>query len=270
MGDVHEAGDHLIVIGRVVELEVQTPTLPLLFFQGGYGTFAPRSLVLPARGRLTEPVRMADAARLDFEQLAADVGLECRVFAAQEDHTIIVATAGGHAKGIDPVGAVLPFFPPFGYPVAAWGSPSTRQAWFDAFPTELSEDDRQSLNGKLDAIRRHGWGLTFDSAGAREAQVLVDAMAKYGQTPDFERRLVEVGRQIAGLNDPSDLDEHTARKVRTITVPVFGPSGPVLYPTLYGLPDEPSLEFVERARDALLSTCRALSERFGGTANTVL
>src|SRR6185437_14358437 len=34
---VTEAGDHLIVIGRVLELDVANPSLPLLFFQGGYG-----------------------------------------------------------------------------------------------------------------------------------------------------------------------------------------------------------------------------------------
>ena len=37
---VHEAGDHLIVLGAVKELEVQKPAKPLLFFQGGYGEFA--------------------------------------------------------------------------------------------------------------------------------------------------------------------------------------------------------------------------------------
>lgn len=265
IGDVHEAGDHLIVVGRVVDLHVQTPTLPLLFFQGGYGTFAPRSLVMATRGRLTESVRMADAARHEFERLAADVGLECRVFAKEEDHIVIVATAGS-ADGIDPVGAVLPFFPPFfGYTIAAWGSTATRQEWYDAFPAKLSEDDRRSFDDVLDAIRRRGWALTFESAGAREAQALVEAMAKYGRTPDLERRLTDAGRRVTGLDNPADLDEHTARKVRTITAPVIGRNGPVLYPTLYEFPRDSSLEFVESARDALVTTCNKLSERFGGT-----
>jgi len=37
---VHEAGDHFIVLGRVVALEVETIASPLLFFQGGYGEFS--------------------------------------------------------------------------------------------------------------------------------------------------------------------------------------------------------------------------------------
>mgnify|MGYP003712026671 CR=1 FL=1 len=38
---VHEAGDHYIVLGEVVALEVERPDRPLLFFQGNYGAFAP-------------------------------------------------------------------------------------------------------------------------------------------------------------------------------------------------------------------------------------
>ncbi|MDO7835780.1 flavin reductase family protein [Sphingobium sp. HBC34] len=37
---VHEAGDHYIVLGRVVALEVERPERPLLFFQGNYGQFS--------------------------------------------------------------------------------------------------------------------------------------------------------------------------------------------------------------------------------------
>lgn len=36
---VHKAGDHYIVLGRVVALEASTPGRPLLFFQGAYGEF---------------------------------------------------------------------------------------------------------------------------------------------------------------------------------------------------------------------------------------
>jgi 3-hydroxy-9,10-secoandrosta-1,3,5(10)-triene-9,17-dione monooxygenase reductase component len=33
----HDAGDHIIVVGRVLDLEVQREGRPLLFFRGGYG-----------------------------------------------------------------------------------------------------------------------------------------------------------------------------------------------------------------------------------------
>lgn len=37
---VHEAGDHDIVVGRVVDLGVAREGNPLLFYRGGYGRFA--------------------------------------------------------------------------------------------------------------------------------------------------------------------------------------------------------------------------------------
>ncbi|CAA9251129.1 MAG: Nitrilotriacetate monooxygenase component B [uncultured Acidimicrobiales bacterium] len=37
---VHEAGDHDIVVGHVVDLAVTSEAPPLLFFRGGYGRFA--------------------------------------------------------------------------------------------------------------------------------------------------------------------------------------------------------------------------------------
>jgi flavin reductase (DIM6/NTAB) family NADH-FMN oxidoreductase RutF len=36
---VHDAGDHLIVVGRVVDLSVEQEGKPLLFYRGGFGTF---------------------------------------------------------------------------------------------------------------------------------------------------------------------------------------------------------------------------------------
>lgn len=38
--DIHEAGDHLLVTARVTELESNTGQ-PLLFYRGGFGSFAP-------------------------------------------------------------------------------------------------------------------------------------------------------------------------------------------------------------------------------------
>ena len=37
--EVHDAGDHVIVVGRVVELGYQHEGKPLLFYRGGYGRF---------------------------------------------------------------------------------------------------------------------------------------------------------------------------------------------------------------------------------------
>jgi 3-hydroxy-9,10-secoandrosta-1,3,5(10)-triene-9,17-dione monooxygenase reductase component len=38
ISSVHEAGDHFVVVGRVLDLEARDADRPLLFFKGGYGT----------------------------------------------------------------------------------------------------------------------------------------------------------------------------------------------------------------------------------------
>ena len=37
---IHEGGDHCIVVGRVLELDVLDDNAPLVFWKGSYGTFA--------------------------------------------------------------------------------------------------------------------------------------------------------------------------------------------------------------------------------------
>lgn len=268
IGDIHEAGDHYIVIGKVLGLDVLTPTLPLLFFQGGYGTFAPRSLVMASRGRPSEGVLAAEASRDALEKLTAEVGLECRVFAREDDGLTLVATAG-NAGTADPVGAVLPFYPPFGGTIAAWGTTEMRKEWYDGFPAELTPQQRVEFDAHLDRIRERGWTLTFRSDAATEAEEVVEAMAEYGRTPSLQRRLFEAGRQMRGLDDPDLLDESTAGQVRTITAPVLGPDGPLLHLTLYGFPENPTLAFVEHARDVLIETSRMLSSQLGGQPDSV-
>ena len=73
---LHEAGDHYIAVGRVCGLDVARPSLPLVFFQGGYGRFAPMSLTAPAEPDLAERLRQVDLARPTMEDVAADLGVE--------------------------------------------------------------------------------------------------------------------------------------------------------------------------------------------------
>ena len=246
IGDVHEAGDHDIVLGKVLALEVETPTIPLLFFQGGYGTFAPRSLVMASRGRPSEAVRAAEAAREDLERLAESAGLECRVLAREGDGLAIVATAG-HASGADAVGATLPFFPPFGGTIAAWGSPELRSEWYGSFPTAVEPEQRAAFDAALDRIRERGWTLTFRSEAATEAEEVVELMAEYGRTPSLERRLLEAGKRMSGPDDPSLLNESTAGDVRTLDGARPQHKWPAPAPHSLRLPPEP-VAGVHRAR----------------------
>ena len=64
------AGDHLIVLCAVEQMDVARPVTPLLFFQGGYGGFNPRGMTARGDGDLIAAVRMAEVARPHIERLA--------------------------------------------------------------------------------------------------------------------------------------------------------------------------------------------------------
>ncbi|MBO0843178.1 MAG: flavin reductase family protein, partial [Nocardioides sp.] len=68
--DIREAGDHYLVLGEVTALDVARPVQPLLFFQGGYGRFAPRSLVTLPERDLIAAVRLAESGRDELDALA--------------------------------------------------------------------------------------------------------------------------------------------------------------------------------------------------------
>src|SRR5258708_23155135 len=73
---IDDAGDHFIVIGRVLDLNVGSTKSPLIFFQGGYGRVSMRSLVAPYEVWLFEQRRVAALAREEMEELAMGLGLE--------------------------------------------------------------------------------------------------------------------------------------------------------------------------------------------------
>jgi hypothetical protein len=67
---IHGAGDHHIVVGRAHHLDLVGAEEPLLFFRGGYGSFAPLSLA-SGEADLYEQLRAVDLARPQMESLAS-------------------------------------------------------------------------------------------------------------------------------------------------------------------------------------------------------
>lgn len=70
---VGEAGDHFVLMGLVRQLEIASGGLPLLFFQGGYGQFAPSSIMISdTRGLHTAQLRTIDQVRPEMERVVRE------------------------------------------------------------------------------------------------------------------------------------------------------------------------------------------------------
>jgi flavin reductase (DIM6/NTAB) family NADH-FMN oxidoreductase RutF/DNA-binding IclR family transcriptional regulator len=223
---VHEAGDHFIVIGRVRDLDIGTPALPLVFFQGGYGRFS--SLSLAAwESDLGVQMRSADLARPHMETLADELDAECVTSAIVGEDMVLVARAGTLRTQRLPtaVGQRIPFEPPLGTAFVAWASPTAREAWFRRLGNDTTDETRAVLERTLSEVHDAGYAI---GRGARwhseAAQVLTsdDPDHDPGETAAQMHRLIQLL--------PPDYESPTVPTddVRTINVPVFGPGGVVV------------------------------------------
>jgi flavin reductase (DIM6/NTAB) family NADH-FMN oxidoreductase RutF/DNA-binding IclR family transcriptional regulator len=257
---VRDAGDHVLVLGRVRALDLESPRLPLLFFQGGYGRFAPFSLAASdTGGSLTTPLRHVDLIRPQMEQIAERFSCRCVAGARSGDDVVIVASAGQSQEEADTatlVGQRLPHLPPSGSVFAAWGSPEEQQEWLRC----ASEPDRTQHQAALELVRARGYSLGLLSSAQRKFASTLEAMA---QAPSATWHTSLLGLIPHLSYDPPQLTADTLSLVRQIAAPVFGPDGSVaLALTLfgYGAPPEGSTALIS----ALVETAAAATERIGG------
>jgi flavin reductase (DIM6/NTAB) family NADH-FMN oxidoreductase RutF/DNA-binding IclR family transcriptional regulator len=261
LGEVTEAGDHFIVLGEVRDLDIEESSLPLLFFQGGYGRFAPLTLTASDRGgMLTEQLREFDLVRSTLGELAADLSARCIASAPSEDALAVIASAGGTntASAATLVGQRLPFTPPTGSVFAAWLDDAGRAEYLAG----LDEAGRADQEARLAAVRDRGYSVGLINEAQRRFAGVIDRLAI---DPDAHSH-DEVRELIDDLAyDPVELSEREKEQIRSITVPVFGPQGEVAFAfTLYGFPkprpDGGVDVYIERALEA----ARAAGERLSG------
>ncbi|MCW2547626.1 MAG: flavin reductase domain protein FMN-binding protein [Mycobacterium sp.] len=217
---VVDAGDHYIVIGKVLELDVLNPTLPLLFFQGGYGRFTALSLAA-WEGDLQLQLASADAARPEMEALAEEMEVECVSSAVVNDDMVLIANAGSPGSQDLPtrVGQRIPFLPPLGTAFVAWATEPAREAWLAKAPP----DQREALERTLDEVRKAGYSVGRGASWHREVGTVL-ARSKGPMTPETTG---EISRLITAL--PADYESPAAHaepgEIRSVSVPVTGPDG---------------------------------------------
>ncbi len=264
----HEAGDHYIYIGRVTALEVEKPTLPLLFFQGGYGAFSLGSLVMGADAGLSHEIALADRARGALEALAEESGTEVQAFAQHADDFVLVATASPEGAGTTTpfrIGIHMPFAPPAGRIFVAWSGRDAIEEWYARSPQPLDDQSRALLDRQLESVRRHGWTPAHYSDRLDDVVETIGRIGEVGQTPHLVRHLTEAITQLERHSDPADLNEETAGTVQALIAPVFdSDSNVALMLTLVGIPRGSNLARIETLRDQLLQAADAVTGEIGG------
>ena len=236
IASVTEAGDHFIVLGRVLQLEIENPSLPLLFFRGGYGRFQPLSLASPdPTGGLAEQLRRVDLIRPLMESLAARFNCTCTATARTGDEVVIVATAGtGKSERQDSlVGTRLPLVLPAAAVLAAWDPDDELDAWLRR---STRPEDHDRIRRILERVRQRGYSFAMKSpaqhAFARAIAERADA------APGSDDNVAALARDLAF--DPPELADGDAGELGQISVPVFAGNGTAaLALTFSGFPSGP-------------------------------
>lgn len=224
---VVDGGDHDIVIGRVQDLSVENPTLPLLFFRGGYGSFQPGPM-LSGDAELIDHMRLVHQARRPLENLAAQLSTEVTTIVRLGDEVVVTASYGPANSGelASRVGYRAPFVPPLGSVHAAWGSVALRERWLDNLGVDATDADRNRYLAMLEDVRKRGYAASVTSENRMDLLALDMSHGRSARSMSVLRQHI---RSVADEYDPTRTVEGAPTRVRGIMAPVFSSGGEVAF-----------------------------------------
>lgn len=268
-----EAGDHYIVLGAVRELEVQRPTSPLLFFQGGFGAFAPTSLLVPAEKELIHAARLSEAAMEPLTTLAELTGADVSLLAMIGDHDIVIDTVRGSAvASYLERGLRLPLIPPTGSVHLDVTDEAALDAWVARLPRK-DEAARQQVREQAAKVAEQGYSLLLVGDGPdAETWQGVTRYIHGEATPLGHRQVLQMHLAHLDCYEP-EIDPNTEYVVRSITIAVPVNDGPRLSVRL-SFPQAPVLgstvlAWAESARSRAVEAADLIHIRFGPTTTSV-
>lgn len=216
--DIREAGDHYIVLGRVHELAVERSTLPLLFFQGGYGRFSPGSFIATPDPELIHAAQLAETIRSQVEDLSTELAVNCGVLVKiRGDAVQVLASNQGSIAEPFPLGHRQPIIPPLGAVFLMNSTTAEVDEWLRRAP----DDSRRDLyRDRLDKVRERGYSLLAAEPGLlRRHQAALSAFELSDRLPQQERAVQQVTAELADLFCP-DLLPGECYDIASIVVPV--------------------------------------------------
>lgn len=264
--DVIDAGDHFIALGEVMHLEAANAGLPLLFFQGGYGSFTPRTLMASHELDLVGQLRWAGLARGEMESLARDLDVDCLAAALAGDEIVVVASAGRPTSGLSPtgVGQRVPFVAPFGGLWLAWGGEDRLEGWIPPDAGLSGQSMKERYMEAVDRVRERGWSLGLGDAAHTEVESMLVSAGAPDASPDLKAGVLALTDQLASSYEPATILPDKLYDVRNISAPVFnGNAEVVLTLTLCGFGHCLQAHEIDRYKDRLMEAAARVGESVG-------
>ncbi|GAA3702081.1 flavin reductase [Arthrobacter ginkgonis] len=226
--EVFDGGDHHLVLARVTDLEASRDSLPLLFFQRGYGKFTPSSLVVSNGREFIESVHLAAVARPEMELIASSLGVECSLACVSGSDYVFVASCNrSESAGRSRLGARVPLMPPFGGLMVGEAGGPTDEQWLARLGTTEGEAV-EAARAQLARVRERGWSLAlFGGATQDELDELVKTYMDERRTPAQEQAFIDAVSRTRDYHEPAEIDPDAAYDVIHLAVPVHGLDGNV-------------------------------------------
>lgn len=228
--DFVEAGDHWIVLCHVNDLQVTNSVSPLLFFQGGYGSFAGFEQVTRMSHEILPAIHAAHHASEKLIELANTVGCEVSVHVAVSDDELITVFSDLSADATREHGIAsrFPMVPPIGDSYFFDKPADMQDRWMKKLKNPADEIlDRHRR--RMAFIREHGYLLAFlPEAGSGAYSQMIQATEEYKKanlTPQEERNIRETIGTTPIDYEPREPVDDEIYDVGSIVLPVQDPAG---------------------------------------------
>lgn len=228
--DFVEAGDHWIVLCGVKDLQVTNSVPPLLFFQGGYGSFAGIEQATRMSHEILPAIHAAHHASEKLIELANTIGCEVSVYVAVSDDEFITVFSELSADATREGGFAsrFPLVPPIGDSYFFDKSVEMQERWLNKLKNPAGEIlDRHRR--RMAFMREHGYLLALlPEAGSGAYSQMIQATEEYKKanlTPQEERNIREtIGTTLIDYEPREPVDDETY-DIGSIVLPVQDPAG---------------------------------------------
>lgn len=169
-------------------------------------------------------------ARTEIQRLAAEYDAEAMIVAPAHEDLVIVARAGLPGPNSSPSaeGQRKSFVPPIGVSMVAWSDDDAVEAWL-ARVEDATDAERENLRAAIAHFRRRRYAVALWGAdGEHYREIHAD------EDPRAPQGLGELRQILASLNQDyqfvaSEDDLPATTRMVSITAPVFGPDGILLF-----------------------------------------
>ncbi|RLY95098.1 flavin reductase [Kocuria tytonicola] len=269
-----DAGDHWIALCSVVDLAVPNPVAPLIFFQGGYGSFVGTSLMARMDHEMLPAIEEAERARPAVEALAESIGCEARITVAiskDEMATVLSAVAPGVNREAG-LARRVPIVPPIG-DTFVFDLPEADQEKWISKARGVEEDAKQVYRNRLAFVREKGYLLSFlpaeGSAAYEEMHAASRAYEKGRLTPAEERKIRQAIVESTVDYSLRDLEADAVYDVGSLVLPARDRDGAyTLTLRLAQLPPQVTgsqiHNWIEQAKSVVAHMEEAVLETSGG------